>query len=238
MTSEKFCLKWNDFESNVSSSFKDLLAERELFDVTLASGDGQIQAHKVILAACSPFFRAVFRRNPHQHPLLYLKDVRQADLASVIQFIYHGEVNVAQEELNSFLAVAENLQVKGLTQNQEKPDGEPSKLPPPARHRKLEPAGGAGNRLTASHPPAQVEEEVQELLQPVKVEPGAGEAAGHQQAVATYQGEEAGFEEYEDYQQEYSEDYTVAGQPAGQPMDATGAGKLIFSYRKAVLSGG
>lgn len=89
MTSEKFCLKWNDFESNVSSSFKDLLAERELFDVTLASGDGQIQAHKVILAACSPFFRAVFRRNPHQHPLLYLKDVRQADLASVIQFIYH-----------------------------------------------------------------------------------------------------------------------------------------------------
>ena len=83
-----------------------------------------------------------------------------------------------------------------------------------------------------------MEDEVQELLQPVKVEPGAGEAAGHQQAVATYQGEEAGFEEYEDYQQEYSEDYTVAGQPAGQPMDATGAGKLIFSYRKAVLSGG
>ena len=126
----------------------------------------------------------------------------------------------------------------GLTQNQEKPDREASKPPPPARHRKPEPAGGAGNRLTVSHPSAPVEDEVQEVVQPVKVEPGAGEAAGHQQEVATYQGEETGFEEYEDYQQEYSEDYTVAGQPAGQPMDATGAGKSIFSCRKAVLSGG
>merc|ERR1712004_585363 len=31
--------------------------------------------------------------------------------------MYQGEVNVAQEELNSFLAVAEDLRVKGLTQN-------------------------------------------------------------------------------------------------------------------------
>ena len=31
--------------------------------------------------------------------------------------MYHGEVNVAQEELNSFLSVAEELKVKGLTQS-------------------------------------------------------------------------------------------------------------------------
>merc|ERR1712096_242559 len=60
----------------------------------------------------------ILRRNPHQHPLLYLKDVRYTDLQSVLNFMYHGEVNVAQEELNSFLSVAENLKVKGLTQNQ------------------------------------------------------------------------------------------------------------------------
>jgi len=35
--------------------------------------------------------------------------------------MYHGEVNVAQDELNSFLTVAEDLQVKGLTQNPSKP---------------------------------------------------------------------------------------------------------------------
>jgi len=114
---EKFCLRWNDFESNISTAFRELRDDKDFFDVTLACDDEQIQAHKVILSACSPFFRNVLRRNPHQHPLLYLKNVKYSDLQSVLNFMYHGEVNVAQEELNSFLAVAEDLRVKGLTQN-------------------------------------------------------------------------------------------------------------------------
>jgi len=117
MASEKFCLRWNDFESNISTAFRELRDDKDFFDVTLACDDEQIQAHKVILSACSPFFRTVLRRNPHAHPLLYLKGVKFSDLQSVLNFMYHGEVNVAQEELNSFLAVAEELRVKGLTQN-------------------------------------------------------------------------------------------------------------------------
>ena len=117
MSSEKFCLRWNDFESNISVAFRELREDKDFFDVTLACDDDQIQAHKVILSACSPFFRNVLRKNPHQHPLLYLKNVRFTDLQSVLNFMYHGEVNVAQEELNSFLAVAEDLRVKGLTQS-------------------------------------------------------------------------------------------------------------------------
>ena len=118
MDSEKFCLRWNDFESNISGAFKNLRDDKDFFDVTLACEDEQIQGHKVILAACSPFFRNILRRNPHQHPLLYMKGVKYADLQAVLNFMYHGEVNVAQEELNSFLSVAEDLRVKGLTQNQ------------------------------------------------------------------------------------------------------------------------
>jgi len=121
MTTEKFCLRWNDFESNISGAFRELRDDKDFFDVTIACEDEQIQAHKVILSACSPFFRNVLRRNPHQHPLLYLKGVKYTDLQSVLNFMYHGEVNVAQEELNSFLAVAEDLRVKGLTQNQGNP---------------------------------------------------------------------------------------------------------------------
>jgi len=118
MASEKFCLRWNDFETNISTAFRELRDDKDFFDVTLACNGDQIQAHKVILSACSPFFRNILRRNPHQHPLLYLKGVKYSDLQSVLNFMYHGEVNVAQEELNSFLAVAEELSVKGLTQNQ------------------------------------------------------------------------------------------------------------------------
>ena len=76
-----------------------------------------MRAHKVILSACSTFFRALLQCNPHQHPLIYLRGVRFADLQNIVDFMYHGEVNVAQDELNSFLEVAEDLKIKGLSQN-------------------------------------------------------------------------------------------------------------------------
>ena len=114
---DQFCLRWNDFQSNISDAFKELREEKDFFDVTLACDDSQIDAHKVILSACSPFFRNVLKRNPHQHPLLYLKGVKFKELISILNFMYLGEVNVAQDELSSFLEVAEELKVKGLSQN-------------------------------------------------------------------------------------------------------------------------
>ena len=76
MATDKYCLRWNDFETNVSHAFNELRQEKELLDVTLACEEDQVMAHKVILSACSSFFRNILKRNPHQHPLLYLKGVR------------------------------------------------------------------------------------------------------------------------------------------------------------------
>merc|ERR1719322_1700356 len=50
------------------------------------------------------------------------------ELLSVLNFMYMGEVNVAQEELNSFLSVAEDLRVKGLTQNNANSEAPSSKV--------------------------------------------------------------------------------------------------------------
>eukprot|EP00092_Neocalanus_flemingeri_P077240 GFUD01095880.1.p1 GENE.GFUD01095880.1~~GFUD01095880.1.p1 ORF type:complete len:358 (+),score=69.27 GFUD01095880.1:288-1361(+) len=189
--SEKFCLRWNDFETNISVAFRELREEKDFFDVTLACDDSQIQAHKVILSACSPFFRNVLRRNPHQHPLLYLKGVKYKELLSVLNFMYMGEVNVAQEELNSFLSVAEDLRVKGLTQNNSNseaaanskvnlPKSEPLKqinrprepperdpVPPPKRPRPTPVPQVAAPRQ--SYQPEE-EDDIQEVV-PVKSEP-------------------------------------------------------------------
>ena len=49
---QKFCLHWNEFESNISIAFRELRDDKDFFDVTLACDDDQIQAHKVILSAC------------------------------------------------------------------------------------------------------------------------------------------------------------------------------------------
>ena len=115
----KFCLKWNEFDTKIGTAFREIRDDKDLLDCTLSCGPQQIQAHKLILSVSSPFFRAVFKQNPHTHPLLYLKGISFTDLQAVITFMYHGEVNVAQEDLNTFLLVAEELKVKGLTQGQE-----------------------------------------------------------------------------------------------------------------------
>jgi len=176
MGSEKFCLSWNDFESNISLSFRELREEKDFFDVTLSCGDEQIQAHKLILSACSPFFRGVLKKNAHQHPLLYLKGVKFRDLQAVLNFMYHGEVNVAQEELNSFLAVAEDLKVKGLTQNNQsgpkRPSTPPYTLPkqsPRPPDRESVPAPKRATKPLAI-PTNNHDDEIQEVV-PVKSEP-------------------------------------------------------------------
>ena len=72
--SEKLCLQWNDFKENVNSAFGSLRNDKEFTNVTLASEDGQeIEAHKVILAASSPFFERMLQKSKHPHPLIYLK---------------------------------------------------------------------------------------------------------------------------------------------------------------------
>lgn len=119
-SSDNFCLRWNDFESNISSSFQELRQNSEFFDVTLCCDNGKdiVQAHKVILASCSPFFRQILSYNTHKNPFLYLKGIQQKELLNVLHFMYNGEVNVAQESLNAFLAAAEELAVKGLSSHE------------------------------------------------------------------------------------------------------------------------
>ena len=114
--SDKLCLQWNDFKENISASFGDLRTDRDLTDVTLACEDGkQVEAHKVILAASSPFFMNLLKKNKHSHPLIYMKGLKSNDLMAIVDFLYLGEVNVFQDNLDSFLALAEELQLKGLT---------------------------------------------------------------------------------------------------------------------------
>ena len=78
--SEKLCLQWNDFNANVNNAFGNLREDFDFTDVTLASDDGhQVEAHKVILVASSPFFKEILVRNKHNHPLIYMRVERSQD---------------------------------------------------------------------------------------------------------------------------------------------------------------
>ncbi|CAB4061264.1 unnamed protein product [Lepeophtheirus salmonis] len=75
----------------------------------VTDSEKEFKAHKVILSACSSFFKGILRRMGSPSPLIYLRGIGSSDLAAILDFMYNGEVNVAQEELNSFLSVAEDL---------------------------------------------------------------------------------------------------------------------------------
>ncbi|KAK7791253.1 hypothetical protein R5R35_005577 [Gryllus longicercus] len=115
---EHFSLRWNNFHSNMSSGFCALLQEDALVDVTLAAEGRVLQAHKLVLSVCSPYFKQIFAANPCKHPIVILKDVHHKQLSDLLNFMYQGEVNVRQEELATFLKTAELLQIKGLTEQE------------------------------------------------------------------------------------------------------------------------
>ncbi|XP_037564035.1 longitudinals lacking protein, isoforms H/M/V-like [Dermacentor silvarum] len=115
MGSQQFCLKWKSHYSNLLSALDQLLFSESLTDVTLACEGFSLKAHKAVLSACSPFFQTLFAENSCQHPIVILKDFKFSELRAIVDFMYHGEVNVSREQLSSLLRAAEALQVKGLT---------------------------------------------------------------------------------------------------------------------------
>ncbi|VEN42076.1 unnamed protein product [Callosobruchus maculatus] len=88
MTVQQYCLRWNNHQPNFISVFSSLLNSQSLVDVTLAAEGTHLQAHKVVLSACSSYFQVM------------------------VDFMYHGEVNVSQEQLPCILKTAEMLKIK------------------------------------------------------------------------------------------------------------------------------
>lgn len=111
---QQYSLKWNDFQSSILSSFRHLRDEEDFVDVTLACDIRSFTAHKVVLSACSPYFRKLLKANPCEHPIVILRDIRAEDVESLLRFMYNGEVHIGHEQLNDFLKTAQLLQVRGL----------------------------------------------------------------------------------------------------------------------------
>ena len=126
MSPRQLQLKWSDFEENVVSSFQGLRKLEDFADVTLVSGDQKIiNAHKIVLSCGSGFFRTFLSNVKNPHPLIFLRGVDAKNLAVLVDFIYYGEVNMPEDDVEDFLSLATDLQVKGLAMpEEEKPKGE------------------------------------------------------------------------------------------------------------------
>ncbi|XP_063921924.1 protein tramtrack, beta isoform-like isoform X2 [Zophobas morio] len=159
---QQFCLRWNNFQANITSQFEALRDDEDFTDVTIACEGQRMQAHKVVLSACSPFFKELFKANPCSHPIIFMRDVEAKHIVALMEFMYAGEVNVAQAHLSAFLKTAESLKIRGLTDTSAESDNhkeedtlylnpQPSKhLSATTKHKLMKPQISSSSTVTSS----------------------------------------------------------------------------------------
>ncbi|XP_044270641.1 longitudinals lacking protein, isoforms H/M/V isoform X14 [Tribolium madens] len=136
---QQFCLRWNNHQSTLVAVFDTLLENGTLVDCTLAAEGKCLNAHKVVLSACSPFFESLLSRHYDKHPILILKDVKFQELKAMMDYMYRGEVNISQDQLGALLKAAESLQIKGLSDNRKGGETDRKPAPPPAPSKSPQP---------------------------------------------------------------------------------------------------
>lgn len=131
-STQQFSLKWTNYTNHITNAFDSLRSKEDFCDVTLCVEGRKIRAHKVLLSACSTYFKEIFKENPCQHPVIIFKNVKYDDLLSIVVYMYQGEVNIEQDALPTFLHTAEMLSIQGLTEDDStQPEKSIIAVPPP-----------------------------------------------------------------------------------------------------------
>ncbi|GLG94454.1 Longitudinals lacking protein, isoform G [Gryllus bimaculatus] len=108
------CLKGDDHSNTVLKTLENLLESNVLVDCTLAAGGRFLKAHRIILSSCSPYFQLLFSQDTNQQPIIVFKDIEYKYLKMILEYVYHGSVQIPHTQLNTFLDVANSLQIIGL----------------------------------------------------------------------------------------------------------------------------
>ena len=118
-------MQWDEYETNLVSTFAGLRREEHFTDVTLVSEDGHLfKAHKVILFASSLILDTILKSQDHPKPLIFLGGASKDTLSSLLNFIYFGKVELTTgDQLDKFMALANKLKVKGLSNDENPANG-------------------------------------------------------------------------------------------------------------------
>jgi len=126
----EYMLRWSEHNPHVMGSFHQLWEHNLLTDVTLATEERTFQAHKLLLSACSPYFRHLFINNPCKHPTVFLKDVPERHMELLLEYMYQGKIAVKHQELAQVLKTASSLKIRGLTTPESDKAGGHPDVPP------------------------------------------------------------------------------------------------------------
>ena len=121
MKLQKYNVNWDTYSDHLQSILQQMLSSNEFADVTLVTDDDkQIKAHRNILSACSPVFKKILQScNTNNHPVIYLRGIRNSEMESLMQFIYMGKTSIYQDRVKEFLMIGNDLEIKDLGKNVE-----------------------------------------------------------------------------------------------------------------------
>ena len=108
-------LKWTNINKNLNNTFKRLKGNSDFSDVTLVCEDGQkTVVHKAMLAASSPLFHGLLNSERNDHQMIFLAGVKSEYVSSVVDFIYCGQTMVQKANVDSFIAIANDLKLEAI----------------------------------------------------------------------------------------------------------------------------
>lgn len=127
----EFVLKWADHNNQLLNIFQQLWTENSFTDVTLSTDKKSFKAHKLVLSACSPYFRNLFLGTPNKHQTVFVKDITSEHMSLLMDYMYRycyhfkpcyftncfthirGSISVKQDELQEILKSASTLHIRG-----------------------------------------------------------------------------------------------------------------------------
>ena len=109
------CLRWNNHKSNLVERLNVLAKVESFVDFTIVVDDQvQFKAHRVVLAANSPYFQAILLDMPIDHCSIILPGIKAFEMLVLLEYMYTGEVNITSSQIPKIMRIAEELKVKGL----------------------------------------------------------------------------------------------------------------------------
>lgn len=110
-----FCLRWNNHKTNLVEILESLIKMECYVDCTIyVDNHVQFKAHRVVLAACSPYFQLILQDAPQDHCSIIFPGVQEFEMRTLLEYIYAGEVNIAESQIPRIMKIAKMLEVKGL----------------------------------------------------------------------------------------------------------------------------
>ena len=79
--------------------------------MTIAAEDVSFEAHRLVLSACSPYFKSLLTNSKCKHPVIFLKDVTAEHVGLLLKYMYLGQIAVKKQVMSHFIAIFPSINV-------------------------------------------------------------------------------------------------------------------------------